>query len=72
MPDLTPDDDAMREFAAALFTDPDEPAEPVTDEAPDPLRGNVAPKEGTGTGRPTYDDSMRVFTAQLFGHDPHA
>lgn len=66
-------DDPMRAYTRALFTDPDAPAEPEPEAEPDPLRGNVAPKEGNNPelrNDPSAD--MRAFTAHLFGRDPHA
>lgn len=79
MPDLEPDDTTdttggMREFAAELFRraeDPDEADE--HDPAPDPTKGNVAPKEGNNpSARASADQEMREFAAELFGRDPYA
>jgi hypothetical protein len=66
---MTDQPDELRAFTRRLFTDPDAPPQeaPPADE---PARGNVAPKEGTGT---TPGDSsggnLRAFTRRLFGRE---
>lgn len=59
-------DEALREFAAALFTDPDDPAEQPAEDEPRP--GNVVPAEGKTPATPPRDQ-MRDFTRDLFGYD---
>jgi len=64
------DEQVLRDFAKALFADPDEPDEPDPDEQQKPS-GHV-PGEGTNPATHADLEDMREFTRNLFFPDPDA
>lgn len=60
------DDQETREWAKALFADPDAPkAEEPDVPDMDPAKGNVVPREGEVPAK--YHDPFGSFVAELFG-----
>jgi hypothetical protein len=58
---MTTDDQAMRDFAKRLFSDPDQPAEPIAKP-----RGHVAGEGSNPSPPPT--DPFHEFVADLFSN----
>lgn len=62
---MTTDDQETREWARALFADPDAPETAVPKELPvDPSQGNVVPREGEVPA--THHNPFGDFVAELF------
>jgi hypothetical protein len=62
---MTTDDQPMRDFAKRLFSDPDQPDEPIAKPS-----GHVAREGGNPDSTPA--DPMRDYVDRLFGIDENA